>query len=204
MKKLLVKHWRMLLILIGTGYIAILLLVSSVNFNKNQKVDCEIITTETIEIAENTTEEATGLEAEIETLEDVTVSISDEIVCKWNGYVLTQDEYELLCRTTYCESGNQDLETQVMVCLTILNRLSADEFPNSIREIIYQERAYAVTKWKNFENYEWTEQVEQAVNIALEVNEHPYDMYYFRTKHYHTFGKPYMQSDDLWFSTEGR
>lgn len=204
MNKFIISHWRALLMFVGIGYIAILIFISRVNLNNNKEIDCEIITTGTTEIMETTTEEITSLVAEIETSESETVATSEEIVCKWNGYVLTPYEYELLRRTTYCEAGNQDLETQVMVCLTILNRLSADEFPNNIKDIIYQERAYAVTKWKDFEKYEWTEQVENAVDIALETNNHPYDMYYFRTKHYHTFGKPYMQSDDLWFSTEGR
>lgn len=199
MKKQLLKHWRVVLIIIATVFLAILFIVAN---NNNDEVQCEIITTPVVEI-ESTTEleTETTISAEIETSEQIIVSTS-QIVCEWLGYELSQYEYELLCRTTFCEAGNQDLETQVMVALTILNRLCADEFPNSIHDIVYQERAYAVTKWKDFEKYEWTEQVEQAVNIALEVNEHPYDMYYFRTKHYHKFGQPYMQSDDLWFSIE--
>ena len=195
MKKYIIKHWRITLIVIAITYFTILFLISQF---KSEKPECVIITTEKVEV---TTEETTIL-AEVETSEQNTVTASDEIVCQWNGYVLTEDEYELLCRTTFCEAGNQDLETQVMVCLTILNRLSADEFPNSIHDIVYQERAYAVTKWKDFEKYEWTEQVEQAVSIALTENNHPYNMYYFRTKHFHKFGKPYIQSDDLWFSVE--
>lgn len=133
--------------------------------------------------------------------ESVQAKVETHKVCVWLKYTLTEEEYELLCRTTFCEAGNQDLETQVMVCLTILNRFGSDLFQESIREVIYAKGAYAVTHWKDFENYGWTEQVEEAVNIALRENNHPRDMYYFRTEHYHTFGKPYMQSDDLWFST---
>lgn len=134
--------------------------------------------------------------------ESVQAKVETHKVCVWLNKEFTEQEYELLCRTTWCEAGNQDLETQVMVCLTILNRLGSDLFPDTLREVIYQPYAYEVTKWECFENAEWTEQVVQAVNIALRENNHPADMYYFRTEHYHTFGKPYMQSDDLWFSTQ--
>ena len=132
----------------------------------------------------------------------VQAKVETHKVCVWLKYTLTDEEFELLCRTTFCEAGNQDLDTQVMVCLTILNRLNSKKFPNSIKEVIYQQDAYEVTEWEDFENYGWTEQVEKAVKIALRENNHPADMYYFRTEHYHKFGKPYMQSDDLWFSTE--
>ena len=66
----------------------------------------------------------------------------------------------------------------------------------------YQDGAYAVTKWEGFENYGWTEQVEQAVNKALDENNHPRNMYYFRTNYFHTFGKQYIKSDDLCFTTQ--
>ena len=115
---------------------------------------------------------------------------------------ITKSDYDLICRTVYCEAGNQSLNTQMMVALTILNRLDDEKFPNTVRGVVYQKNAYAVTGWKNFEQYEWTEQVEKAVNIALEKNIYPKDMFYFRTEHFHKFGKPYAKSGDLWFSTE--
>lgn len=128
--------------------------------------------------------------------------VSKKYVCTWQNKSYKEKEFELLCRTVFCEAGNQDLQTQIMVALTILNRTANKKFSNTIKGVIYSKNAYAVTTWKDFENYKWTEQVEKAVNIALKNNNHPKDMFYFRTEHYHTFGKPYKKSDDLWFSTE--
>lgn len=122
-------------------------------------------------------------------------------VCAWADIVLNKSEMDLLRTTVYCEAGNQDLETQVMVALTILNRYKAG-YADSIREVIYQDGAYAVTKWNNFEGRGWTEQVAKAVDIALNENNHPLDMYYFRTDYYHRFADHYMKSDDLYFGTE--
>lgn len=122
-------------------------------------------------------------------------------VCAWADIVLDKSKMDLLRTTVYCEAGNQDIDTQVMVALTVLNRLN-NGYANDIRGVIYQKGAYAVTKWSNFESRGWTEQVAKAVNIAMSKNEHPLDMYYFRTDYFHGFADDYMKSGDLYFSTQ--
>ena len=146
-----------------------------------------------------TTEET----AKIESKEVVVVNSNENYVCEWLDMEISKEEFELLCRTTFCEAGNQDFETQKMVCLTILNRIQSEKFPNTISGAVYDKNAYEVTTWSDFETKEWTEQAEYAVLSALKENNHPGDMYYFRTEHFHTFGESYLKSDDLYFSLEG-
>ena len=122
-------------------------------------------------------------------------------VCAWADIVLNKSEMDLLRTTVYCEAGNQSLETQYMAALTILNRL-ADGYASDLRGVIYQKGAFAVTKWSNFEQRGWTEQVEQAVEMALQTNEHPRNMYYFRDSYYHKFGQPYKNVGNMYFSTQ--
>ena len=122
-------------------------------------------------------------------------------VCAWADIVLDKSEMDLLRTTVYCEAGNQSLETQYMVALTILNRL-ADGYASDLRGVIYQKGAFAVTKWSNFEQRGWTVQVEQAVEMALQTNEHPRDMYYFRDSYYHSFANNYKCSGTMYFSTQ--
>ena len=122
-------------------------------------------------------------------------------VCAWADIVLDKSEMDLLRTTVYCEAGNQSLETQYMVALTILNRL-ADGYASDLRGVIYQKGAFAVTKWSNFEQRGWTEQVEQAVEMALQTNEHPRNMYYFRDSYYHSFANNYKCSGSMYFSTQ--
>ena len=122
-------------------------------------------------------------------------------VCAWADIVLDKSELDLLRTTVYCEAGNQSLETQYMVALTILNRL-ADGYASDLRGVIYQKGAFAVTKWSNFEQRGWTEQVEQAVEMALQTNVHPRDMYYFRDSYYHSFANNYKCSGSMYFSTQ--
>lgn len=124
-----------------------------------------------------------------------------KIPCAWSDITISPADFRLICTTVYCEAGTQSIETQIMTALTILNRLDSDGFPDTVREVIYQSEQYSVTQWTGFEKYGWTDSVEQAVTYALEVNEYPEDMFFFRTEHYHEFGHPYTVSDDLYFST---
>ena len=123
------------------------------------------------------------------------------VKCEWSGEMFSRKDVDLICKTVCCEANTQDFETKYMVALTILNRYY-NGMGENIRDVIYKKNAYSVTKWKLVEHTEYDENVLEAVLMAFKENRHPQDMYYFRTKHYHEFGKPYTVSDDLYFSTE--
>ena len=150
------------------------------------------------------TQQAAADSLTLATSQETVISDTKEITipCAWSDITITLSDFELMCRTVYCEAGNQPIETQIMAALTILNRLSSENYPDTVTEVIYQDSQYSVTEWPDFDQYGWTSSVEQAVTYALEVNEHPGDMYYFRTDHYHPFGQPYTVSGDLYFSTQ--
>ena len=155
------------------------------------------ITQETTE-TEITTEQTV---VEEETTQPPTIT-TNNIKCVWGDFEITEEEYELICTTVFCESGNKSLQTQVLVCLTILNRYAAG-YADSIKGVVYAKNAYTVTDWKDFENRGWTVQVEQAVNIALTINDHPRNMFYFRDNYFHpgSWAKDYIASDNMYFST---
>jgi spore germination cell wall hydrolase CwlJ-like protein len=155
----------------------------------------ELETETTTEVEESTYEDSTTEESEI-------ITYYDKNKCVWGDFVVTDAEFKLICTTVFCEAGNQDFQTQYMVALTILNRYKSN-FASTIRNVIYDKNAYSVTLWHDFENRGWTEQVEKAVAYSLRVNDHPEDMYFFRTKYYHTFygAEDYMKSGSLYFST---
>lgn len=167
----------------------------------------EITTTEQ-EIEVETTAPIPQIKENVGLIVEATKPVKPEYYIEWLDMEISKEEFELLCRTTYCEAGNQDLETQTMVCLTVLNRLNSPKtFADSIYGVVNQRLdgvpMYSVIEWSDFETREWTEQVEMAVRNAMACNNiHPSDMYYFRTEHYHTFGQPYMVSGALWFSTQ--
>lgn len=109
---------------------------------------------------------------------------------------VTADEYNLLLRVCMSECGGkygEPLEGKIAVVETILNR--CEIYGKSIEEIIYDPYQYSLA-----DNGEPDETVEQAVDIALRENIYPDDMIYFRTGNYHSFGKPYQQIGNHYFS----
>lgn len=146
------------------------------------------------------TEAETAIEKPTETKPSVKAEYGYNIL--WSGRQITQGEFELICKTVYREAGNSSHQTQVMVCLTILNRLHSLDFDNTVYGVIYAERAYAVTKLADFKETVWSEATEKAVIEAFTVNAYPKDLYYFRDDYYHDFGVPYTNIGHIYFSTK--
>lgn len=109
---------------------------------------------------------------------------------------VTPEEYNLLLRVCMSECGGkygEPLEGKIAVVETILNR--CDIYGKSIEEVVYEPYQYSTS-----DNGEPDETVEQAVDIALRENIYPDDMIYFRTGNYHSFGEPYQQIGNHYFS----
>lgn len=54
----------------------------------------------------------------------------------------TQEELNLLARTVYSEARGEPFEGQVAVAAVVLNRLNDPDFPNTVREVIFQPLAF--------------------------------------------------------------
>ncbi len=51
---------------------------------------------------------------------------------------ITEEEIELLAKITYLEAGNQSMTGQRAVVEVVLNRVMDDQFPDTIKEVLYQ------------------------------------------------------------------
>jgi len=60
------------------------------------------------------------------------------------GKDITEEEF--LAAVLYTESGDQGYEGQIMVGLTILNRVASSEFPNSLKFVIYSDGQFEVAR----------------------------------------------------------
>lgn len=112
---------------------------------------------------------------------------------------VTTEEYNLLLRVCMSECGGkygEALEGKIAVVETILNRV--DLGYGTIKEVVFAKGQYSMA-----DNGEPDYTVVEAVEMALSGNMYPDDMIYFRTKHYHTFGTPYMKIGNHFFSLEG-
>lgn len=126
---------------------------------------------------------ASGIEIQIEETEEI----------------ITEHEYNLLLRVCMSECGGkhgEPLEGKVAVVETILNR--CEIYDKTIEEVVYDPNQYSVA-----DNGEPDETVRKAVDIALISNTYPDDMIYFRSGYYHSFGTPYRQIGNHYFSLKG-
>lgn len=90
---------------------------------------------------------------------------------------ITAEERELLARVVYAESNTEPIEGQIAVAQVVLNRVRSESFPDTVSEVIYQERQFSTAPIlgsvvPNEANYE-------AVDAAFETEVVPYDVLYF-------------------------
>jgi spore germination cell wall hydrolase CwlJ-like protein len=173
----------------------------TVEQTETEEVFIEESTSDIVLMPEETeTETEVDIETEVET--EVSTEVEKTYIVEWDGYELTEDEFALICTTVFCEAGGEGFKEKYMVALTILNQITSGKFGSTVEKVIYRENNFAVTNWKDFENCGWTKSVEEAVLLALEENDHPRDMYYFRTGHYHKWAKDYKKVGKIYFSTD--
>ena len=136
--------------------------------------------------------------------EEVVKADSEHYKITWANVVITKEEFELLCYTTFCESGNQPIEAQIKVARCIIFRMLDSEFPDTITDVIYQGngKQFNVVRWQGFPSaYPYTEQTEEAVFRAItEEADEPYTMVFFRSGYYFSNYKSYCNIGDMYFS----
>lgn len=108
-------------------------------------------------------------------------------------YYMTDDD--IIAAVVMGEAGNQDLLGKTAVAATVLNR--ADYFGLTVEEVVSAEGAYNAWPYYGLISSDCY----RAVEIARENRDlFPETMMYFKTKSYHSFGEPYEQIGDHFFS----
>ena len=106
------------------------------------------------------------------------------------------DDIFYLAQCVEAESGNQDELGRAYVCDCILNR--ADLYNTTYTDIINQEGQFDVVNNGRI-NIVPSETTLKIVYEELQ-NRKNYDIIYFRTEYYHTFGTPVFKYGDHYFS----
>jgi spore germination cell wall hydrolase CwlJ-like protein len=78
------------------------------------------------------------------------------------------DNVRLLEKIVTAEAKGESLEGQIAVAEVILNRVESSEFPNTLEGVIYQKNQFSPVINGSINHIEPTEQVKQAVSIALQ------------------------------------
>lgn len=126
----------------------------------------------------------------------------EEIFEDWD-YPLTKEDLDVFARLIDAETGLESVTCQRLVIDTILNRVESNNFPNSIREIMYQDGQFASISSGSINNYNARESVKNL--IIEEMNEKTNsDVIFFNSGSYSKYGKPLVHIGRLYFSGDER
>lgn len=60
---------------------------------------------------------------------------------------ISYEDAQLLLKVAWCEAGNQGVTGQWLVMCTVLNRVESDMWPDSVKEVIYQEGQFSTAPY---------------------------------------------------------
>lgn len=76
------------------------------------------------------------------------------------------DKY-LLAKIAMAEAEGESIKSKALVIATVLNRVSSNKFPNTIKEVIFQENQFSPTSNGRWERVEPNEDCYKALNMVL-------------------------------------
>lgn len=80
---------------------------------------------------------------------------------EWNA-----DEAYLLAKIAMAEAEGEDIDGKALVLLVVLNREQSKEFPNSIREVIYQESQFSSISNGRWDGIEPNQECYEALDMV--------------------------------------
>ena len=103
-------------------------------------------------------------------IEPVPIIQPTPVVQVYDNRKISEEDFELLCSITWAEMGNEGELAQMACASVILNRVDSNQYPNTIKKVIYQGNGsqFNGIRRDNFGYY--TIETEIAVNKALKEN----------------------------------
>lgn len=126
----------------------------------------------------------------------------EELLAPYDIFDIDEYEYYLLSHVVEAEAGNQGIDGKRLVVDVVFNRVMSDQFPNSVEEVLTQDGQFTTYINGAYELVEPSEDTHEAIAIEYDYIRNT-DVYFFRTDHYHSFGKPLFVEEDHYFSGLG-
>lgn len=130
--------------------VGFLCLVSAAGLHKGEAEDEEKKTY----IEEEREEQDLSIFEPLENIEKGTVQKPSEEPAQAAGPVsrFTQEEQKLLMQIAQAEAGNQGEDGMWLVMSVVMNRVESKDFPDTIKEVIFQESQFSSVSDGNFDN----------------------------------------------------
>lgn len=111
-----------------------------------------------------------------------------EILEKEDKYDLSEEDYEVLLRIVQAEAGSEDEKGKMLVAGVVLNRLKSCRFPDTVKEIVFQNEngTYQFSPVANGSYYSVTvsDETKKAVNRVLAGEDVSQGALYFAARKY--------------------
>ena len=143
--------------------------------------------------------------AQVETIQSVTYNEplalpEPQIVEEDPDLPLTDAEIDLIALVTMAEAEGESEEGKRLVISTILNRIDHERFPDTVNGVVYQRNAFEVMHNGRINRCYVTESNRELVISELQ-NRTNYDVVYFRSGHYSSYGTPLFKVGNHYFSS---
>lgn len=112
---------------------------------------------------------------------------------------ITLEDFDLLCRLTQAEAGNQCLEGKMAVAEVVLNRVEKKCFPNTIYDVIYAYKQFQPTR-NGAINKKASLETKACVLMALQYQHLDKNVCYFKAGGFFSGLKQYKQIGAHYFS----
>lgn len=114
---------------------------------------------------------------------------------------VTMQDTALIASLVLAEADGESEYGKRLVIDTVLNRVESDDFPNTIREVVYQPYHYSSVWDGRIGDFS---DIDDAFDLVVEelINRTNSDVIFFRTERFHEYGTPWQKVGNHYFSTK--
>lgn len=95
---------------------------------------------------------------------------------------VSDDDYQVLLRIVQAEAGVCDEKGKILVANVVLNRVKSQEFPDSVRGVVYEPSQFSPVSDGSINSVKVTEETKECVNRALEGEDYSDGALYFMNR----------------------
>ena len=95
---------------------------------------------------------------------------------------VSDDDYQVLLRIVQAEAGVCDEKGKILVANVVLNRVKSQEFPDSVRSVVYEPSQFSPVSDGSINSVKVTEETKACVNRALEGEDYSDGALYFMNR----------------------
>ena len=95
---------------------------------------------------------------------------------------VSDEDYQVLLRIVQAEAGVCDEKGKILVANVVLNRVKSQEFPDSVRSVVYEPSQFSPVSDGSINSVKVTEETKECVNRALEGEDYSDGALYFMNR----------------------